>query len=156
MFFLINYSRNICGLRHSYIFQYPDRLGRHCVEFPVAPGMIPDRRHLWRDEGTHTYTPLSRLTLAPSRPVSRRVKDDPWLTPFAKRRRETYLHIYYTVQIDLGAIAASFQSRHGRGLTDAIRDETKGDQRRALVKVVEKAQPPRPKKSVSELGLVII
>ncbi|XP_076464205.1 uncharacterized protein LOC143296253 [Babylonia areolata] len=44
-------------------------------------------------------------------------------------------------EVDLPAIKAKFQKRHGRSLRDAIESETSGDYRKALIKIVDKKQP---------------
>ena len=41
-------------------------------------------------------------------------------------------------QVDLPAIKTQFQTRHGRSLRAAIEDDTSGDYKRALVKIVDK------------------
>jgi hypothetical protein len=42
------------------------------------------------------------------------------------------------LQVDLPAIAAKFQERHGRSLQQAVESETSGDYRKALLKLLNK------------------
>lgn len=47
------------------------------------------------------------------------------------------IHLLY-LQVDLPAIKAKFQERHGRSLREAIEKETKEDNREALLKILDK------------------
>jgi hypothetical protein len=47
-----------------------------------------------------------------------------------------YIHVF---QVDLAAIKVKFLERHGRELYEAVKDETGGDYRKALLKILDKA-----------------
>jgi hypothetical protein len=49
-----------------------------------------------------------------------------------------FLYIY-VLQVDLAAIKVKFLERHGRELHEAVKDETSGDYRKALLKILDKA-----------------